>query len=138
MKNKLTLKIFGFIFLSNLLDSSAQVLMKKGLLTAHTDFSGFGGILGFLFHNPSSYWVWIGVSIYLLNFLIWMIILSQLELSTAVPLTSLNYILLPLLALFFLHEKIDGTRWLGIVFIMFGIYFVTKNPRSERRKSFPV
>ena len=138
MKNKLTLKVLGFVCLSALLDSSAQILMKKGLLIARTDFSDFGGILGFLFQNPSSHWVWAGVALYFLNFFIWMIILSQLELSTAVPLTSLNYILLPLLALFFLNEKINGTRWLGIVFIISGIYFITKNSHSKRRESSPV
>ena len=138
MRNKLTLKIFIFIFLSEILDSSAQVLMKKGLMMAKADFSDFAGILGFLFQNSSSHWAWAGISLYALNFFIWMIILSQLDLSTAVPLTSLNYILLPLLAFIFLHEKTNGLRWLGIVFIMTGIYFVLKNKPSKFQKPYTV
>ena len=131
MQNKLSFKVFFFIFLSEILDGSAQVLMKKGLLMAPLDRSDFGGILTFLFQNSSSYWVWAGMFIYALNFFSWMIVLSQLELSMAVPLTSLNYLLLPLLALIFLGEKISGLRWLGVLLIVSGVYFVSKSARPE-------
>ncbi len=134
MQNKLSLKIFIFILLSDILDSSAQVLMKKGLLMAQADFSNLGGILGFLFQNVSSLWVWTGIVIYVFNFFIWMVILSQLEVSMAVPLTSLNYLILPLLALIFLSEKMSILRWLGVLLIMGGVYFVSKGSQSTLRK----
>ena len=130
-QSKLTFKVFTFICLSEIFDSSAQVLMKKGLLAANLDFHNLGGILGFLFHNSSSDWVWAGIFLYAFNFFIWMIILSQIDLSTAVPLTSLHYILLPLLALIFLHENINGLRWLGIGFIMAGAYCISKNTNPK-------
>ena len=127
MSNRLTLKIFSFILLNELLDSGAQVMMKKGLLTANRGFSGLGDVLGFVFHNAASAWLWAGMLVYAFNFFIWMVILSQLELSLAVPLTSLNYLILPLLALIFLGEKISGLRWLGVLLIIGGVYFLSKS-----------
>lgn len=134
MPNKFSLKVFICIFLSEILDSGAQVMMRKGLLSAHTDFSNVAGILGFLFHNGSSYWVWTGLLVYSLNFFVWMIVLSQLELSMAVPLTSLNYLLLPLLALIFLGEKISALRWLGVLLIIGGVCIVSQSTRPRPEK----
>ena len=116
---QLPLKIFLFIVINDLLDTAAQLLMKTGIhhlfdLTNH-DF--------FLF--------WMGVAIYLFNFFLWMKILSKIDLSVALPLASSSYILIPVAAIFFLHEFVSPLRWLGLVFIVLGIYFVSQSKPSK-------
>ncbi len=121
---QLTLKVFLFIVINDLLDTAAQLLIKKGihhlLDFPHQDF--------FLF--------WLGVIIYLSNFFLWMKILSKVELSVALPLASSSYILIPIAAIFFLHEFVSPLRWLGLVLIMIGIYFVSQS--GLKKTGFPL
>ena len=118
---QLPLKIFLFIVANDLLDTTAQLLMKTGI---HHLFN---------FGNPHFFLFWIGVAIYLFNFFLWMKILSKIDLSVALPLASSSYILIPLAAVFFLHEFVSPIRWLGLVLIVLGIYFVSQSKPSKGR-----
>ncbi len=117
--NQLPLKILLFLVINDLLDTTAQLLMKKGVHhlfnLAHHDF----------------YLFWIGVAIYLSNFFLWMYILSKTDLSIALPLASIGYILIPFAAIIFLHEVVPAMRWLGLVFIVLGIFYVSKSKPSR-------
>ncbi|MFA6600129.1 MAG: EamA family transporter [Candidatus Omnitrophota bacterium] len=129
-KNRLTWSILLLIVTNDTCDSLAQLLMKKGLV-APAGSLGFHEIFGFLSHNAGSWMVWLGVLIYTLNFLIWIAVLSRLDLSIAVPVASTNYITLPILAMIFLHEQVSWLRWAGIALIIAGIHFVSKSARLE-------
>jgi len=120
--NQLPLKILLLIAASDLLDTCAQLLMKKGIHHLN-DFS-----------SPDIFLFWIGLIIYLSNFFLWMNILSKTDLSVALPLASASYILIPIAAIFFLHEFVSPSRWLGLVLIVLGIYFISKSkPTSDSR-----
>lgn len=119
--NQLPLRIFLCLVINDLLDTTAQLLMKKGI---HHLFN---------FANHDSYLFWMGLAIYLFNFFLWMYILSKTDLSVALPLASAGYILIPIAAVFFLHELVRPMRWLGLVLIISGIYFVSKSKPSESR-----
>jgi undecaprenyl phosphate-alpha-L-ara4N flippase subunit ArnE len=56
----------------------------------------------------------------------WFYVLKHYEFSIAYPLLSISYIIGLLSAYFFLHETITLSRWLGVVIIMVGVYFVVK------------
>lgn len=58
--------------------------------------------------------------------LVWMYVLKRYEFSLAYPLLSISYIIGLLAAYFIFHETIPATRWLGVVIIMIGVYFVAK------------
>lgn len=119
---QLPLKIFLFVVANDLLDTTAQLLMKKGV---HHLFN---------FANHDFFLFWMGVAIYLFNFFLWMKILSKIDLSVALPLASSSYILIPIAAVFFLHEFVKPMRWLGLVAIVLGIYFVSKSKPSGNLK----
>jgi len=128
---QLPLKIFLLIVISDLLDTNAQLLIKKGL--GLTDLSSITSFFQHLinFANPDIFLFWIGLMIYLFNFFLWMNILSKTDLSVALPLASFSYILIPIAAILFLHEFVPPTRWLGLVFIVLGIYFVSQSKYSR-------
>lgn len=113
-KNYLTLKIFSLIILSDVVDSIAQLLMKKGLVDMGIN---------------SIFIVWAGVLVFALNFFIWMVILYKVDLSIAMPAGSVSYIFVPLAAMLFLHEHVSLLRWIGICCIVCGIYFVSRSKR---------
>ena len=62
----------------------------------------------------------------LLAMLVWMFVLKKYEFSLAYPLLSISYIIGLLAAYFFFHETIPLTRWIGVVIVMIGVYFIAK------------
>ncbi|HZR59226.1 MAG TPA: EamA family transporter [Terriglobales bacterium] len=75
--------------------------------------------------NP---WVALGILFLLCFFASYMTALSWADLTYVLPATSLSYVLLALIAKFFLHEQVSVTRWAGIALISAGVGFVTRGP----------
>lgn len=57
---------------------------------------------------------------------IWMYVLKKYEFSVAYPLLSISYIIGLLSAHFILHEAVPLTRWIGVVIVMIGVFFIVK------------
>jgi drug/metabolite transporter (DMT)-like permease len=66
----------------------------------------------------------LAAGLYALGFLIWLIVLSKLDLSLAYPILALSYFLVPLLSWLLFGEQISLGRWLGIVIICVGVVVV--------------
>ena len=125
-KRSLALYLILLILACEAIDASAQILMKKGLPVLRPDAISLPVLTEFIRNSASNHILWMGILVYASNFFIWIFILAQLELSTAVPLTSINYVILPVLTLLFLHEKISLLRWAGISLVVLGIYLVSR------------
>lgn len=63
---------------------------------------------------------------YLAASILWMYIIKTFPFSMAYPMVSLSYIFGMLAAMFFFHEDIPMTRWMGIFLIMTGCVLVAK------------
>ena len=122
-----TLKIFLAIFLNDAIDALAQVLMKKGIVGGAVTSWSLHDLFSFVAQNAASPLVIAGIILYALNFFIWIIILSKIDLSLAVPLGSTTYALIPLSAVIFLHEKIAVMGIVGILCVIFGILILAKS-----------
>lgn len=131
----LTFKIIALLVANDLLDSVAQIFMKKGLLKTGISSIDFGNLAEFTLRSISSPYLWAGLAIYIISFFLWIVVLSRIELSIALPVSSVCYLLTPLFAVIFLHEKIDAVRWLGIFLIIAGIYFVSESKRKSMEAS---
>lgn len=75
--------------------------------------------------NP---WVALGILFLLGFFATYMTALSWADLTYVLPATSLGYVLLALMAKFFLHEQVSTARWAGILLIASGVGFVATGP----------
>lgn len=126
-KQGLTLTMFLLIILTDVGDSFSQLLMKRGLTETGIGFVSFSNALEFIFRNALSPWVWSGILLYSLTFFIWIVVLSRIDLSIALPVGSTSYILTPLMAILFLKENVPPLRWLGIMLIIAGMLFVSKS-----------
>jgi drug/metabolite transporter (DMT)-like permease len=73
-------------------------------------------------------WVGAGIILLLGFFVSYLSALSFADLTYVLPATSVGYILMALLAKFFLHESISPWRWAGIALIALGVGFVTTGP----------
>ena len=79
--------------------------------------------------NP---WVIVGMIMELAYFFLWLVVLSWADLSWALPMHAIEYILVALLALVLLGEEINTDRWIGIVLITAGVMFMVKSWDEEK------
>lgn len=132
MKNhEVSLKIISLIVLMVLIESFANLLMKKGLISTGISFMGFGNLPEFILKNASSILIWAGALMYIITFIIWLTALHRVELGALYPITSIGYIIVPIISIIFLNESIPFFRWLGIASIFAGICFVSKSKPQE-------
>jgi drug/metabolite transporter (DMT)-like permease len=69
-------------------------------------------------------YVFIGVFLYMLASLLWLVALSQAELSFAYPLISIGYVFTAILAWFLFGEKLTFFKIFGILMICGGVYVI--------------
>jgi undecaprenyl phosphate-alpha-L-ara4N flippase subunit ArnE len=119
------------IFLTVLLTSAAQILLKVGADSSASDNSLFSW-LGV--HELASGWTWLGILAFIASFGGWLYALRFLPLGIAFALTNGVHIFVPLGALIFLHEQISPLRGTGIAVIIAGILLLAQSvARAEER-----
>ena len=129
-KGHLTLKVFALIILNDLLDSVAQLCMKKGSAQTGISLITLHNIVEFGLRSLSSWLIWSGIFIYLASFLLWLVIIYCVDLSIAMLLGSVAYVLVPIISIIFLHEHVSPIRWFGIAFVIIGIYFISQSKKE--------
>ncbi len=97
-----------------------QTVWKIGI--EKMPLNSIGNILSAIF-SPL---ILLGIALYGLATVIWIYLLSKFPLSVLYPLQSLAYVLGMVVALLIFHEHISATRWIGVAFIMFGVYLISK------------
>ena len=121
------LVLLGVMIFGAIGDSLLSVGMKGvGSISLHHLTS-----IIFVITNP---WVALGILFLIGFFAAYMTALSWADLTYVLPATSLGYVLIALIARFFLHEQVTPLRWLGILLISSGVGFVTQGPVITRRK----
>ena len=109
-------------------------VFKKSVLTANGfEIQTLRDTLGFIAKVAPSAYLWLGLFSVILIFTIWSTVLSRIDLSVAVPVCSFSYISVPLVSLFFLHEKISALRWLGIFIILLGVVLVAVSSNQKEK-----
>jgi drug/metabolite transporter (DMT)-like permease len=81
-----------------------------------------------LIHAVLTPWVGSGIVLLIGFFASYLTALSWADLTYVLPASSLGYVIMTLLARFWLHEHVSPLRWLGVVFITAGVGFVTRGP----------
>jgi drug/metabolite transporter (DMT)-like permease len=78
----------------------------------------------------TSPWVWLGISLLAIFYLLYLIALSWADLSYVIPVSAFGYVLNAILAKTLLGEQVSLTRWIGTTIICFGVMIVS---RTEQR-----
>jgi len=134
LKRKVTLKIFLFLVLADVLETFHQFCFKKSaLFKKDPPLTGAYDLLVFFEVVFSSPFFWIGLLALIMMFILWSTILSKIDLSVAVPIASFSYILVALVSILFLHETITLLRWVGIFLILTGVIVVSVSSCERER-----
>lgn len=68
--------------------------------------------------------LWIGLLLFGVSALFWLVVLSRVDLSLAYPFVGVSYIVVVALARFLFHEHVPTLRWIGVSIIAFGIALI--------------
>lgn len=68
--------------------------------------------------------LWIGLLLFGISALFWLVVLSRVDLSLAYPFVGVSYIVVVALARFMFHEQVPTLRWIGVSIIAFGIALI--------------
>ena len=64
----------------------------------------------------------IGIGLYAVSMVLWLLVLSRVDLSLAYPMIALGYVGVVLASKFLLHEEVPVLRWLGTGLIVLGVF----------------
>jgi multidrug transporter EmrE-like cation transporter len=118
---------FFFLLTGVLLNAAAQLLLKAGtnrlgvvtlapdtFATTLTRIAAEGHVVG-------------GLVLYGISVLVWIAGLSRVPVSVAYPMLSLGYVVNALAAQYLFGEAVTMQRWLGIGFIVVGVWLVARS-----------
>ena len=105
-----------------------DLLLAKGMKELG-DLSAMNlrGIMNIAFQAMTSPKIIIGTAMLAIFFFVWLAVLSWEDLSVALPMQALNYVLVAFLAQFYLGEQVSPLRWFGIVLVCVGVMLITKS-----------
>ena len=69
----------------------------------------------------------VGTAMLALFFFLWLAVLSWEDLSVALPMQALNYVLVAFLSQYFLGETVSPLRWAGTILVCVGVIMITRS-----------
>ena len=123
----MSLAAFAFLLGGVLLNAAAQLLLKAG-----TNALGVITLTGdnwsdTLARMATQGHFIAGVTLYGISLIVWILGLSRVPVSIAYPMLSLGYVVNAVAAHYLFGEAVTATRWLGIGFIVLGVWLVARS-----------
>lgn len=119
--------VFALILLGVLLNASAQIMLKAGMNSiGHFDFS-MSNIWPIGLKIIGNLPIISGLTMYVASVLVWLLVLSRVQVSFAYPMLSIGYIVNAIAAYYLFGEPLTSVRMLGIFIIIVGVYLVAQS-----------
>ncbi len=105
-----------------------DILLAKGMKEMG-DISAMNlrGILNVAIQALTTPKLIIGTVMLAIFFFLWLAVLSWEDLSVALPMQALNYVLVAFLSQYFLGETVSPLRWAGTILVCIGVMLITKS-----------
>lgn len=122
----MTFTAFAFLMTGVLLNAGAQLLLKAGtnalgVITLTRD----NWLDTFWRMGTQGHFV-VGVVLYVVSLVVWIMGLSRVPVSVAYPMLSLGYVINAVAAYYLFGESVTLVKWLGIGFIILGVWLVAR------------
>lgn len=121
------MKSLLLIFVSVILGVLGQLSMKQGMLEVGyipLELAKFGSSFSRIITTP---FVLLGLFLYAVSAMFWLVVLSRVELSYAYPMISIGYVLVVFLSWALFHEHISSSRILGVLLICSGVLLIVRS-----------
>lgn len=109
-----------------------QLAMKAGMKKVgeitKTDFKHPGDLL---VRVLKSSWAVIGVLLYAISALFWLVVLSRINLSVAYPMVAVGYVVVVFYSWLVFKEPVKWISWVGLALIVAGVILTAQGLRSK-------
>ncbi|MFH1682067.1 MAG: hypothetical protein ABIH26_15665 [Candidatus Eisenbacteria bacterium] len=120
-----TWKNFLMILFSVVTGSAGQLVMKHGMNTIGRIHAGeLTQKIPAAFMNP---YVLGGFGLYGISAIMWMVILSRVNLSFAYPMVSLGYVIVVVSSRYLFNEPVTLMRLAGTFVVCFGVFLISRS-----------
>ena len=127
-------KTMSLMLLAVTAGTVGDLLLAKGMKElGDLSTMNLRGIIEVAFRAITEWKIVVGTAMLALFFFLWLSVLSLEDLSVALPLQALNYVLVALLAKYILHEQVSPLRWAGIVLVCIGVMLITKSSADSKQ-----
>jgi len=120
-------KSIPLILLSISIAVAGQILLKLGMnRIGIVSLNGFGGLwqlFSAIFKSPL---VLFGLFLYVVSAVVWLVVLSSVDLSFAYPFIGSSYVFVLILSKFILKEDVNPIRWAGALVITAGVIILSR------------
>ncbi|MGY2289265.1 EamA family transporter [Pseudomonas sp. SDO528_S397] len=106
---------FIFWILNVIVDTSGQLAFKAAAVDS-ADYSG----MAHWYHLMKRHWFWIGILLYVVEFMLWLAFITMVPLSVAVMLGSINIVVIMIAGRLWFKEALTKWRLIGILLIALG------------------
>jgi len=120
------MKNIFMILVSVSLNATAQIFMRRGMIQVGEVSFGTGAFIKIIPELLTNGFLWLSLLCYGLSIILWMMVLSRVEVSFAYAFSSLGYVLVTVMGVFFLRENISILRIVGILVVCIGIILVAR------------
>jgi len=105
-----------------------DILLTKGMKElGDLSVMNLRGIMSAAYQALTSPKLVFGTAMLAVFFFLWLAVLSWEDLSVALPMQALNYVLVAFLSQYFLGEVVTPLRWAGTVLVCIGVVLITKS-----------
>ena len=115
------------ILLSVLLNATAQLCMKQGMLIVGEITGGIQGFLSVFPAMITNFYLWVSAFCYIISVLLWLVVLSKTDVSYAYPFLSIGYVVSVFAGYFVFHENITTVRVMGMIVICIGVVLISRS-----------
>lgn len=115
----------GLILASVLMNCTAQIFMRQGMIKV-----GEIGIPQLFSHALillSNIWLWASLLCYGISVILWLVVVSRVEISYAYPFLSIGYVVVAISGYMLFGENVNIYRISGILVICFGVFLISRS-----------
>ena len=124
-------KTFFIMFLAVTAGTIGDILLAKGMKEmGDVSAMNLRGILSAAYQALTNPKLVVGTAMLAIFFFLWLAVLSWEDLSVALPMQALNYVLVAFLSQYFLGETVSPLRWAGTVLVCVGVMMITRSSGS--------
>ena len=116
--------ILLLILFGVLLNTGAQLLLKTGMSQIGQFEFSLVNVLPITLKVAGNIPIMIGLMSYVVSVVVWLLVLSRVQVSYAYPMLSLGYVVNAFAAYYLFGEPLSALRVMGIFIIIGGVYLV--------------
>ena len=122
------MQTFPLILVSVALSALAQIALKYGMSSLTVQKSIKTGLPGDMVINiASNPMVMLGIGLYFGSMLIWLFVLSKVDVSYAYPFVALGFVFTALLGRWVFHDEFSVSKIIGTLLIVCGVVVMARH-----------